>query len=738
MDKTGYDSPKILRAEDKLGRWDFANELYNLLINAPKNWSVRVGIYGGWGEGKTTVLNFIYEIAKKENQAIIRFNPWEYQSPAELWESFTENLYKTLKEFDTEIKPSDKLWFFSSVKIKRWFRKPVGWVEPLSKISQYAEYGIPILKNFLSFNSKSIKRIPELIKDKRVIVLIDDLERANPILISQVLFTIKELLDLPGFSFVIAFDPEIVNSTMRQHNIRYGEDKDFIEKIIEFPRWMPKPNDDEFKDLIKSEITKDINFITYDAFEKVFHHLPKNPRKLKQFIRSFLGFKEELNRYETEEINWTTLLLINLLKVNFPSVADSIVKNQKIWDGITTDNWFGERDHNQDKVKEYEEEVKSICQKYRIIESDQAVILGLIKEIANSNFPLTVSALDSYTYLTERRNILTWKEFNSLLLDFEKQPNKEIIEKHLTNLIKNTSFSSENILSTLFYKAIEYRNWALGMASDSILESEVNSHTNDANLGLEIIRKICFEFKGFVGTTAFLNSEHFSALYQIITKWLHFRMPSVYSESRVLEKKLLIDLCKKMQIDLIEVMKFLQPWMPYRHSGLDGKYEKELANELGLILEERIANQLLVKFLLEKWIYNIFLRDQNVVEHYILLRNTSYFWTSDLKQKFIQLLDENKDDDKLIKNMYHFLSLLETTFFDPAGRWSVIDDEKAIIKDGEIMIKIWEVALHKKINPRMFKSVEEFRDKLKQKTDLELPKPEWWAEIKEMVDGKKD
>jgi len=38
----------------------------------------------------------------------------------------------------------------------------------------------------------------------------------------------------------------------------------------------------------------------------------------------------------------------------------------------------------------------------------------------------------------------------------------------------------------------------------------------------------------------------------------------------------------------------------------------------------------------------------------------------------------------------------------------------------------------------MFKSVEEFRDKLKQKTELEIPIPEWWEEIKVMVDGKKD
>lgn len=733
MNQAGFDHPKNLRTEDQLGRWDFAQELYSLLINAPKEWSVRVGIYGSWGEGKTTVLNFIYEIAKSEKQTIIRFNPWGYQSTAEFWESFTITLYNTLKQFNADIKLSNKLWVFSGIKIKRFIRKPITWLEPLAKVSQYSEYGIPILKNFLNFNSKYIERIPELVKDKRVIVILDDLERANPILISQVLFTVKELLDLPGFSFAIAFDPEIVNTTMRQNNIRYGEDKDFLEKIIEFPRWIPKPNDEELRLLIKSEVAKDINFIPINAFERVFQHLPKNPRKLKQFIRSFLGFKEELNRYETEEINWTILLLLNLLKSNFPSVADTIVKNQNIWDAITTDKWFGKRAYHEEKIKEYAEELSRLCDEKGINDVDKHKILEIIKEIADTNFPLTVGGLDSYTYLTERKNIITWKEYNALLLNFEKNPKKEIIEDHISSLVKTTFYSKNNILSALFEKAIEYRTWSLGMASDSILEEEVINHTNDANLALEIIRKICFDFEGFVGPTPFLSDKHFSKLYEMITRWLHFTMPNKYLEAREFEKELLNDLCKKMSIELMVILKHLEPWMPYRHSAFDSKIEKEIADKLGLIIEERVSNQLIDKFLIKDWTFNIFLRDEHLIEHYILLRKSSYFWTSELRIKFFELLEKNKDDEIIVKNMYHLLTIIASTFFDPVGGWSVVDGENAIINDKEVMVKIWEIALYKRLNPRMFTSVERFRNTLKEKTNLELSKPEWWDEIKKMV-----
>ena len=51
--------------------------------------SLVIGIYGKWGEGKTTVLNFIDGELKRHNNIVsLIFNPWLFPSETELFIAF--------------------------------------------------------------------------------------------------------------------------------------------------------------------------------------------------------------------------------------------------------------------------------------------------------------------------------------------------------------------------------------------------------------------------------------------------------------------------------------------------------------------------------------------------------------------------------------------------------------------------------------------------------------------------
>jgi predicted KAP-like P-loop ATPase len=54
----GFDAPREDVAEDHLGRAAFAREIAQLATNTPDEWSTRIAIYGPWGSGKTTVMNY--------------------------------------------------------------------------------------------------------------------------------------------------------------------------------------------------------------------------------------------------------------------------------------------------------------------------------------------------------------------------------------------------------------------------------------------------------------------------------------------------------------------------------------------------------------------------------------------------------------------------------------------------------------------------------------------------------
>ncbi|GAB3028764.1 hypothetical protein GCM10025298_16550 [Natronobiforma cellulositropha] len=64
--------------DDQLGYNDFAKDIAGSITSEVPREDFIVGIYGPWGSGKSTVLNFVEYYLKQDEEppAVIRFNPW--------------------------------------------------------------------------------------------------------------------------------------------------------------------------------------------------------------------------------------------------------------------------------------------------------------------------------------------------------------------------------------------------------------------------------------------------------------------------------------------------------------------------------------------------------------------------------------------------------------------------------------------------------------------------------------
>lgn len=93
------DQPKREPGEDIFGYAPFAKTLaQSILRSNPANGFV-VGIYGEWGLGKSTLLNFIEHYAKADVDeetplVIVRFNPWWFSGREDLVRRFFKELEK--------------------------------------------------------------------------------------------------------------------------------------------------------------------------------------------------------------------------------------------------------------------------------------------------------------------------------------------------------------------------------------------------------------------------------------------------------------------------------------------------------------------------------------------------------------------------------------------------------------------------------------------------------------------
>src|SRR5229473_1332430 len=118
LNNGGYDAAQARREEDDLDRWGFAAEIVEVVLATPADWSARIGIFGKWGEGKSTVLQFAEQMLKEKNNVVFPFSPWAVQNWNDLWEEFGNSLLGALAGANI---PFDGSWKKALKDSAMWF-----------------------------------------------------------------------------------------------------------------------------------------------------------------------------------------------------------------------------------------------------------------------------------------------------------------------------------------------------------------------------------------------------------------------------------------------------------------------------------------------------------------------------------------------------------------------------------------------------------------------------------------
>ena len=291
-------------SEDLLGFKVHADLLIDV-INDETILPITVGVFGDWGSGKSSILKIIYDNLKSEDQddlkddtLVLYFNGWIFEgyddAKAALLETIIEKFEKHKK-----LAPKIKDETVKLLKSVNWmrvlglgFKKVV-----LPSAAAYITGGasmIPFLmnefsklkgdelveklkgdeaENFLQSiikkngeeDSKLIREFRNDFKDmidkseiKKLVVIIDDLDRCTPERLIENLEAIKLFLNVEKTAFIIGADPRIVRHAIE---FRYKTDKiensddldsrnkrivsDYLEKLIQVPYILPKLSDNE-------------------------------------------------------------------------------------------------------------------------------------------------------------------------------------------------------------------------------------------------------------------------------------------------------------------------------------------------------------------------------------------------------------------------------------------------------------------------------------------------------------
>ena len=396
------DNPIKSKDEDLLGRVEFGEKLANALSNWKGPESLVVALYGPWGVGKSSIINLATEtlISKgsEKTPTIIEFNPWSFSGLGNIEESFFSEIAKELRirnEEKKDRKTAKKLLYYSKMfsvipgpsdfakvlnpifvflGIIGLLRGASSWQENPVWSSVAAVFGIIFL--IASFSQTIMQKIAQflefkadlnirtraarkkelhkelLTRNKRLLIVIDDIDRLSEEEVTQVFKLIRVNADFPNTIYLLAFDRKIVSKHLGVHGL---PGKDYLEKIVQVNFDVPLVRPEKISDFLFQELNRVLDTLpqrAMDLFDKdywgnVYHsgfkHFFENIRNVKRFMNSLSFNVSLMHKGDSIEVNPVDFIAIEGIRVFCPDFYQFMKTNNRVFtatdDGATGESY---------------------------------------------------------------------------------------------------------------------------------------------------------------------------------------------------------------------------------------------------------------------------------------------------------------------------------------------------------------------------------------------------------------
>lgn len=369
------DSPLEDSKFDQFNRYPFAQRVASVISKRSDPSSIVIGIHGIWGEGKTSVFNFIEnELLDEQDVVCLKFNPWRFGNEDQMLINFFNDLATAVDK--SIISGKEKIGDLIS-----------SYGKPFASIIGKGEAAEGIASLFSKADIEELReRIEGLLEKekKRIVILIDDIDRLEKDEIYAVFRLVKLTADFKYTAYILAFDQNVVISALQE---RYGKGADskvgssFLEKIIQVPLQLPTVNREDLRNFYLNEINQVIDSLNIEIsemegreFVKNFYkglepHL-KTPRQAKLYS-NILMFSLPILQ---DEVSIVDLMLIEGIKVFLPDVY-SLIKNHK---NIFLENEPVSPDYNkrQIEIEKRKDRIEEVLSEY--LNEDKEGIIDLL------------------------------------------------------------------------------------------------------------------------------------------------------------------------------------------------------------------------------------------------------------------------------------------------------------------------------------------------------------------------
>jgi len=363
------DSPLINITDDKFGREPIVDLIVDSINQTVKNEHdcMVYGIYGKWGEGKTSLMNFIkarlLRQGKNDGINLVEFNPWLVNND----ESLLREFFQSIMSYPDAIvrkafKKYGSLAIFSSKTIIN--AAAPGFGSALARGIKWAQKALEDSQDTLAeLKQKVSKAIID--SGRHLIVMIDDVDRLDKEELHTVLRLIRQVADFKNCIYIVAMDVDMVAKAIGSH---YGggthqDGRKFIDKIVQVPITLPQIPQCDMFGFVKEEMS----VVLKDATD--VEQIAEISKTILPFINTYRDLKRYCNQISfilphlAGEVNIHDLCALEAIKmVNATAYRRISEKEEALRHIVGSTALLAEDKGREEAAKNYEEAKEWVCE----------------------------------------------------------------------------------------------------------------------------------------------------------------------------------------------------------------------------------------------------------------------------------------------------------------------------------------------------------------------------------------
>lgn len=688
---------------DLLSRDSIIDNLYDTLINCNPAKKFVISLEGAWGIGKTTILNIVVARIKENHEDVIiirDFDPWTYNDECSMFRAM----------FDIILRESKMK--YSIAKANKLIDDLYGLLFENKQMKGFKNFNI--FKRNDDLNISNIKRMVNNyleVNNKKIIFIIDNLDRASNDNINLIFKLVNNVFDFKYVTYVLAYDEDRIKKVLEEN---LTMDYDYLKKVIQLQIKVPEIQTNVKKDVVNKcvsnllalyGVNKD-ELKQYDTFIGSLSDIIGDIRDFKRFLNSVMSFAYRSHKH----LNPVDIVGIEVIKIYNYKLYKSILENRQFFIShdkeycamsfeyaldskklnaeakVYFDNLF-EDNENKKNISLLEMLFPYISKygKKRILEFETPIIYDRseeLKELTRNNRICSAKFFDLYFNNSTNEFIHINKVLGEWIISINQ--GKEIDEL-VIGIIKDTDKELHKVLmETIQYYIDDIKEDKLGQIAisffnklDYIDDSSVFLGVNAKDRATYIISKLLLKVSSNEFNN-FLNNIRKSYKRLSVIDTIIYDLENDSSELKVLAKDRstkLKDILKNMNNEIYEKSIDIYENVNYSSKNIWGLYNNFKENSLEI---KDYVGRILNSDNIIKFLYDVVRMSHGQTFNYYITKDYIERFTSiEVVDKLISERKENTEDEEFVLSVYRVFKEEKT---DYSGKCNVVCESERKVK----------------------------------------------------------